>query len=265
MNMLSPRSLITLTTILVLTGCGGGSDCFYDLDAYGSVSSARVFYPCGMEDSSERHHVTTLSGGFTNTKENMYWLAEYLVENSDMVVFAITADSNASVGNYERAHKSAVEMIDSEYSNPASPLYLRLDKLALMGYSMGGGGVLSAAHDLGSQVDAVIAMAPWEPSLYLGGVTADTLTIVGENDIVAPPSYSEGAYNNLPENITKARVELDDFGHLQWIGNTGSNANTNAAKHMIGAWLDYNLNDSATALGSLQNPPAAIKVNEHNL
>lgn len=265
MNTPALKYLIALPPILLLTGCGGGSDCFYDLDSYGSVSSARVFYPCGMEDSSDLHHVTTLSGGFANTKENMYWLAEYLVENSNLVVFTITANSNASVGNYERAHKSAVEMIDIEYQNPASPLYLRLDKLALMGYSMGGGAVLNAAQDLGSQVDAVVAMAPWEPSVYLGDVTADTLMIVGENDAVAPPSYSEGAYANLPDNINKAHMELDNFGHLQWVGNTGSDVNTNAARQMISAWLDYNLNDSATALSSLQNPPAVIKVNENNL
>ncbi|AUM14442.1 alpha/beta hydrolase [Ketobacter alkanivorans] len=265
MNIHPLKFLITLIPIALLAGCGGGSDCYYNMDSYGSVSSARVFYPCGMENSSELHHVTTLSGGLSNTKENMYWLAGHLVENNDMVVFAISASSNTSVGNYERAHKSAVEMIESERNNPASPLYLRLDKLALMGYSMGGGAVLNAAHDLGSEVDAVVAMAPWEPSVFLGDVTADTLAIVGENDIVASPAYAEGAYGNLPDGINKAFMKLDNFGHLQWVGNTGSSTNTVAAKQMISAWVDYNLNGSGSALNSLLNPPSAVKVNENNL
>lgn len=266
MSIQTYKYLVLLIPIALLTGCGGGgSDCYYDLGSYGSVSSARVFHPCGMEDNSDSHNVTTLSGGLANTKENMYWLAEHLVEESNLVVFAISANSNTSVGNYERAHKSAVEMIEIERLNPASPLYLRLEKVALAGYSMGGGGVLNAAHELGQQVDAVVAMAPWEPSVFLSQVTAETMTIVGENDIIAYPSYAEGAYDNLSNNINKARMELGNFGHLQWVGNTSNNSNTRAAKQVISAWLEYHLNGNNNALSTLLNPPSAIELNENNL
>src|SRR5690606_20431916 len=47
-------------------------------------ASARVSYPCGLPNAS--YAATTLTGGFTNTKEDMYWLADHLTSHGYIVI-----------------------------------------------------------------------------------------------------------------------------------------------------------------------------------
>ena len=48
-----------------------------DHDGY---ASARMSYPCDLSEVS--YPSTTLTGGFTNTKEQMFWLADHLTDQS---------------------------------------------------------------------------------------------------------------------------------------------------------------------------------------
>lgn len=67
---------------------GSYSECAYSSGLSDSgYGSARVFYPCETADGP--FAATTLTGGFTNTKEQMYWLAEHLVTHG-YIVIAIT-------------------------------------------------------------------------------------------------------------------------------------------------------------------------------
>lgn len=251
--------------LFVLAGCGGGSECYYDTEASGAISSARVFYPCDLPANSQTYRATTLSGGFTNNKQNMYWLAKDLVEQGNMVVFTISAQDNLSVPGYEAAQMSGYDMMQEANMDPANPLYLRLQQYALMGFSMGGGGVLNAGNQLGDQIDAIVALAPYSPNTDLSNVTADTLLLVGQNDAVAPPSFSAGAYDNLPESISKAYMQLAIFDHLKWMNNTGSSNNSKAVKKVIQDWFDFVLSGSSTARHSLLNPPQEIITNQNNI
>src|SRR5690606_22319785 len=63
---------------------GGQSVCNYSTGLTSlSYSSARVSYPCNLSGTAP---ATTLTGGFTNTKEDMYWLANHLSSHGFIVI-----------------------------------------------------------------------------------------------------------------------------------------------------------------------------------
>lgn len=259
-------SVLVFSLVIALTGLMGceqpGDDCYYDIGGTGSIRSARVFYPCELEDSNDMFNATTLSGGFTNSKEDMYWLAEHL-RDEGTVVFAISARNNMTVGGYTSAHLDGFDLMGDENENPDSPVYHKIGKRALTGYSMGGGAVLDAANDLGGALDAVIALAPFNPESRLNDLDAAAIMIVGQNDSVAPPRFSENAYDAISDSTVKCLIELDDFSHMSWVDNTSSSGDT--PRLLIADWLDLNLNGNTSKLSTFTNPPNDVVINENNL
>jgi hypothetical protein len=228
--------------------------CTYDIEASTDIAGVTVFYPCTM---SGTYKTVTLSGGFTNVKEDMYWLANYLVKNN-VIVFAVSAESNTSTLNYEKTHKACFNLIKSENAKSTSKIYGKVGKIGLIGYSMGGGGVLDAAQDMGSQIDTVIGLAPYNPETELSGVKASVYMLVGSSDIVAPPSsHAEPAYDDLPNIITKGLGLIgESFSHLDFVDDNPEQQDP--VKTMVLAWLQYVLDGSQTAKTSLLNPPSPI-------
>jgi pimeloyl-ACP methyl ester carboxylesterase len=92
------------------------------------------------------------------------------------------------------------------------------DHVALMGHSMGGGAAWLAAAQLGSEVDALIGLAPAEtsPSAIAAGVdvVAPTMVISGSSDEVTSPSeHHEPIYASTLNAGCRAWVNLIDGGH----------------------------------------------------
>jgi len=259
--------LIVITCFSLFSCYGGGdmedySECYYDIGSSTGIDSVRVLYPCAVETSSGTFNATTLSGGFTNTKENMYWIGKYVAEQG-IIVFAVSASNNSSVNGYENAQEACYNLIKSENNNSRSPLYGKIGKIGLMGYSMGGGAVLNVGNDLGSSVQSVIALAPYNPESNLSGTRASTFIFVGENDGVAGPGLNaEPAYEDLPDTITKMLAEMDSFGHLEWVDNTSTEGDY--PKSMIVAWLKYTFTGDQSSYQLLKNPTSKIVVYETN-
>lgn len=224
--------------------------CTYDISSYETsytIGSARVFYPCGI-DAMSNVHSTTLTSGFTGSKENMYWLARPIAREG-MVAITVSADNNSSVSGYERAHKSGVSILRAENSDPGSPLYGKLGSYGVMGYSMGGGGSINAASDLGSQVDTCVALAPYTPNPGYGH-SAATLILTGTADTTAPPYMGEGAYDDLYSIAARGYASMRGQGHMFW----SNNSNPGSADDYIVAWLKY-FGEGDTSYGStIENP-----------
>jgi len=113
---------------------------------------------------------------------------------------------------------AAVASLRTEASRPGSPLNGKLDvnNIAIGGWSMGGGGTLTAANTNPPNIKAAVALAPWEfigypfnrvPSLVLSGGNADILVNAG---------MSRNQYNSIPANTPKAYVEPAGADHFQW-------------------------------------------------
>jgi predicted dienelactone hydrolase len=236
----------------------------YDIGGSTNIKAVTVFYPSDIASSTGLYDTVTLSGGFSNTKEDMYWLANFLVQQN-FIVFAVSAVNNYSVTNYKLTQEDCFTLILSENENAKSPVYHKIGKIGLIGYSMGGGAVLNAAEELGTQIDAVVALAPWGPSTELGSVTAPTLILVGDGDTVAPAdTYAKPAYDNLPVTIDKACALIGNgFTHLDFNGD--DDTVQHPAKVMVGAWLLYVLDGDAGALGTLTQPPLPVTYYNQNI
>lgn len=256
--------LAILMSLFAFLGCEPGDYEYYALNGSGSVSSCRVYYPASLSTSNDIYPAVTLSGGMTNSKEDMYWLAEYLSGEADIIVFTISASNNMTVSGYTNAHLDGYDMMVDENNNSGSIVYQKISSYGLMGYSMGGGGVLNAGDELGNAVDAIVAMAPYNPDNNLSGVRAGSLIIVGSNDAVASPNLNaEPAYEDLPDTIDKCLMELWNFGHLQWVSNNSSSADT--PKLLISDWLDMEMNGNTSNVSTFLNPPSDVVLNWNNL
>lgn len=252
--------------VFAFSGCepvGGGYE-YYSLDSSGAVGSCRVYYPSSLESDNSTYPAVTLSGGMTNSKEDMYWMAAYLAGEAGVIVFTISASNNMTVNGYENAHHRGYEMMVEENGNSSSVLYERIQNYGLMGYSMGGGGVINVGNDLGSKVAAVIAMAPYNPDSDLQNFSAGCLIMVGSNDSVASASRnSEPAYENLPDSIDKCLLEFSSFSHLLWTRNTGSSGTV--PKELAGDWIDFIMNGNTSQRSAFIDPPSEVSLNWNNL
>jgi len=134
----------------------------------------------------------------------------------------------------------AVQTLQEENNRENSPLYqnIDLDKFAVGGHSMGGGGAQIAAT-LNNNLKSVISLTPWiEPWLinsdYLNH-SVPLLIISGENDSTAnPDDHASIHYQYTPISTTKAIYEVQNGSH--YVGNYPTSANNYMGKIVL-AWL----------------------------
>lgn len=239
--------LLALTCILAIAfysfGCDGGGDT-YDLGSSSGISSARVFIPAGTGVTG----ATTVSGGFTNNKEDMYWLAERL-QAGGVIAFAISASNNSSVSGYENAHRGGMALMASENTRSGSPINGRVGKRGVAGYSMGGGAVINLGDYSG--VEAVMAMAPYSPDTPGSNHDAATMILTGTSDTIAPASMGENAFNRLPDSTPRLYASMSGESHLFWV----NNSNPGSAADFMVAWAQYYLSGNTSAYSVFSQGP----------
>ena len=217
---------------------GGQSVCSYTSGlSSSSYASARVSYPCNLSGIAP---ATTLTGGYTNTKEQMYWLADHLSSHGYIVITMTPTNTLGTPLTWETAHKGGIDKLRSENTRFGSSIRGKVDtnRLGIMGFSMGGGGTLLAAADLGNQVKTAVPLAPWLGTLYPSyrNITAKTLVISGSSDTVAFPGTIAGYYRDLPA-ITKGLAEVRGANHNDWYSSFASSSQQTRFKTLTTAWL----------------------------
>ena len=243
-------ALLISVSMLFIFGCEPTSDNSYDVGrtvySQGSRDSARIFYPENIDQLTDVG-ATTLTSGMGGTKEGMYWLAEPIAD-AGMVVVAVSASDNMTVSGYETAHKSGIGILKEENNNPDSPIYGKIGKYGIMGYSKGGGGSINASSDLGDEVDTCIGLAPWgaNPSSNL---SAATMILTGTTDMIAAASMGKGAFEDLPD-VPRLYASLRGEGHMFW----NMNSNPGNADDLIVAWLKYYLEGDSSYLSVIESP-----------
>ena len=217
-----------------------------------SYASARVSYPCNL---SGKAPATTLTGGFTNTKEQMYWLADHLSSHGFIVITMTPTNILGTPLNWETAHKGGIRQLKDENGRLLSAIRNKVDtnKLGIMGFSMGGGGTLLAAADLGSEIKTAVPLAPWLGTLSptYRNIKAKTLVVSGSSDIVAFPGVIAGYYRNLPTTITRGWAEFTGVGHDDFYSITASSTNQTRIKNLVTSFLKVNLAGDTSYQGYL--------------
>ncbi|MES2818346.1 MAG: dienelactone hydrolase family protein [Pseudomonadota bacterium] len=203
-----------------------------------SYASARVTYPCTL--SKAAYPATTLTGGFSNTKEQMTWLSEHLSSHGYIVITLTPNNVLGSPPGWQTAHKAGIATLKQERARSGSPLYNKIDlsKLGLTGFSMGGGGALLAAADLKAEIKAAVPMAPYLgfSSPNYGAISAKVLIQAGASDTVAYPSTVASYYQSLPTGISRALTTFRGATHLDFI-NSGNTTRQARFKTLVTAWL----------------------------
>ena len=210
--------------------------------------SARVSYPCGLKNAN--YPATTLTGGFINTKDQMYWLADHLTSQGFIVITMTPTNILGTPPIWATAHKAGITTLKNEMSRSSSPIRGKVDlsKLGIMGFSMGGGGALLAAADLKTQIKTAVPLAPFlTRAPNYSDITAKTFVMAGASDTTANSSSVASYYQTLPTAITRALATYRGATHLDWIG-SGNKTRQVRFKTMITSWLKVHLvGDSAYA------------------
>ena len=153
-----------------------------------------VFYPLTLS-FDRTNGAIAFSPGFRAAADNYAWWGPALASLGYSVFILNTNEPTDGLAARADALVALVDFIRAENANPDSPVANKIDieKIALMGHSMGGGAALAAADRLGETVGAVIPLALYccEPDGSFEGdyssLTAPALIVASAEDSVAPP------------------------------------------------------------------------------
>lgn len=208
---------------------------YTDLPDVTEFRAATIYYPVGTPGPIAG---VAIAPGFTEEQQQISWWGPRLASHGYAVLTLDTNDGRDPPDVRAGALMAAVRVLRGENARRGSPLFGRIDvaKMAIMGHSMGGGGVLLAASEHSDQLQAAIPFAPWEPDANLDGISIPTLIIAGSADHIAEVSeHAWRHFNSIPATTTKAYIEFDGADHYLADTNRGSDLAT-VGRYMI-AWL----------------------------
>jgi alpha-beta hydrolase superfamily lysophospholipase len=185
-----------------------------------------IYYPTSTAEGT--FGAVAIAPGYTNTQSRIAWYGPRLASQG-FVVFTIDTRST-----WDWPDSRGTQLLAAlDYLVNTSAVRTRIDasRLGVMGYSMGGGGSLSAARTRPS-LQAAIPLSGWHSTKNWSTVSVPTLIIGGESDSTAPvSSHSEPFYTSLPSTLDKAYLELNNAGH-----SAPTTPNVTVAKYAI-SWL----------------------------
>lgn len=230
---------------------GDYTGCYYDTNLESSAyDSAFIAYPC--ETSDGPFPALTFTGGITNVKEQVTWLADHVVTYG-FILIVMTPTNNLSTNTnvWKKAMLGGLEMLESENQRRSSPIYNLVDmnRLAIMGFSMGGGGTLKAANAVGKKIKTALSLAPHEapvnPSMYTK-ISVPTVVTTGTRDSICPRDSVLAIFDCLPNDTERLFVNFTNAHHVDWMDVLGDETTHDRFKTFIVSWLKYYLEGDAS-------------------
>lgn len=180
-------------------------------------------------------------------------------------IVTLTIGTNAlgdSAQARARAVLDALETIKAENVRAGSPLEgnLALDHLGIMGWSLGGGGVLIASESTPS-LRAAITMAAFAPGGQFPDNQVPTLLLAGSADPNAG-GQSQGIFASFPETTPAMLFEVADGPHE--VGNDPANADGAIGLYGL-SWLEVFLVGDERYRPLLEAVPSAASDFRQNL
>ena len=180
-----------------------------------------IYYPANI--SSEVAAIA-IAPGFTNTQSAIAWWGPVLASHGFVV---ITIDTNGRFDNPESRSvqlDAALTHLISEGDSSNSPISGLVDenRLATMGFSMGGGGSLISASR--NRLSAAVPLAPFKTGRNnFDDIRVPTMIMACENDNVARVnSHGRPFYSAIPNSTDKAYMEITNGPHNCANGNNGN-------------------------------------------
>jgi dienelactone hydrolase len=150
-----------------------------DIDGDGNFGSATVHYPTTIRQGT--YGVVAIVPGFMGYWSWMDWLGPRLASQGFVVIGVDTGLPWDLPDDRGRQIEAAVQAVRKD---PRVSRVGDFGRVALSGWSMGGGGILDAATTRSYR--ALIPIAPWETENQFAKVKTPTLIIGGQTDVVAP-------------------------------------------------------------------------------
>jgi hypothetical protein len=177
-------------------------------------SAAVMYYP---EDAVPPFAAVALSPGFTAYGTDYEFVGDMLASHGIAVLLTTpttTADQPPQRGTDLVA---AVKHIQEENTREGSPLKgkIAVDRIGITGHSMGGGGSLFGANELGDMIRCVVPLQPWQPGGGFRMIAAPTMIIGAASDAIASVAgNASGHYASIPDTTEKILVVFQGDHYL---------------------------------------------------
>jgi dienelactone hydrolase len=221
-------------------------------------NGATIYYPT---NATPPFSGMAIVPGYVSAQSSIQNWGPFLASHG---IVAMTIGTNSLFDQPEDRRDALLDALitlKGENSRSGSPLLGNLDitKLAVGGWSMGGGGAQLAAR-MDTTLKAVMALCPWLNPNQLTPATLNhpvpILFFSGENDGVAPPaSHANVHYNYTPSSTHKMLFEIASGDHS--VANNPNGGSEYVGKIAI-AWLkNFLVGDTCYCPLVLNTPPTA--------
>ena len=214
-------------------------------------NDATLFFPT---NTGGKLKSLVLVPGYRATQSSVTKWAEYLAARGFLCMTIGTNTLYDSPALRAKALIDAMETIRQENNRINSPLYQKIDtgKIAVGGWSMGGGGAQLAAK-IDTRIKAVFAITPWlyEKTLAAADLNHNSpvLIISGQNDpTAAPANHANVHYNYTPNSTNKLLFEISGGDHRTPLDPTLKNGDVG---NVAFAWLKFFLEGNNCYCGIL--------------
>jgi dienelactone hydrolase len=188
------------------------------------IREGTLYYP--TDTSQGKFGAVAVSPGFVSPEALVSWYGPRLASQGFVVM---TIETTTGFDLPEARAAQLLSALDHVTKDAAVKERVDGSRMALMGWSMGGGGALRAAQRTPS-LKAIIPLAPWDLGVNFGSITVPTFIMGADNDFIAAPGmHSRPFYEQL--TVEKAYMELENAGHF-----TFTSDNDTIAKYAI-SWL----------------------------
>jgi dienelactone hydrolase len=191
-----------------------------------TYGSSMMYYPAEAEPPFA---VVAFTPGFTATKENYTFLGYMLASHG--IAALLTSPTSTSDQPPARGKDlvAAVARIKLENDREGSPLKgkLAVDRICITGHSMGGGGTLHAANELGDKIRCAMPLQPWQPNGSFPKVSVPILFIAAESDTIAAVAQNAVPhYMSIPDTVEKIYAEFAGKDHYLTTNRTATDDKT---------------------------------------
>jgi dienelactone hydrolase len=175
---------------------------------------ATIYYPANATGPVGG---VAIAPGFTEMQRHIAWWGPRLASHGFAVLILDTNDPRERPEARAEALMAGVRTLRGENGRAGSPLQGRVDvnRMAIMGHSMGGGGVLLAANQHSAELKAAIPFTPWQPDGNFDRITVPTLVMAGSADnVAAVAAHSWPHFESIPASTPKVYMEIAGGDHF---------------------------------------------------
>lgn len=181
--------------------------------------AATIYYP---EDAEPPFSMIVFCPGFLSTQgDNAKW-GPFMASHGIVFMIIDTNTTSDSVLQRKAAELDALESLKAEHTRAGSPLEgkLALDRVGLMGWSMGGGGAWLNGIDH-PEIKTVVTLTGHHATAGgpepVRGLTVPTLMLAGTADTaVLGLGMSQPIYEVIPDSTPKLLYEVEGASHFDF-------------------------------------------------